>query len=316
MLGIPERGEFDLASFVEKAYSVGEFESIWTVEGLGHVYSQRTWQLNWDASDDARGLMTDGQATCLPECSLTMMHAGLGLCLSESLVKRLSPDASAREVERVMGTFIRLCHNNSRPGYTGCALESLGLLTRCFNYQLVNLIQEVLADMDPLAWEFFWRGAGRAIYFAPAHLIQPLYSPWIAVDQETQNRRVHDILISGLSWPTNLVNMRSPKIFERFIRRYGVSQKNQQPIALGVASSTTMALDVMPQSSVVRAYLEYTPLSTDPDVQHLWEQLVRIPVSKALSCYQPTLKRRGIMDQVFRMQDLDALVDAINAPAG
>ena len=30
----------DLSLFMDKAYAVGDFEAIWTVEGLGHVYSR------------------------------------------------------------------------------------------------------------------------------------------------------------------------------------------------------------------------------------------------------------------------------------
>ena len=44
-IGIPKQGEFDLAAFQDKAYGIGDFENIWSVEGLGHVYSQRTWIL-------------------------------------------------------------------------------------------------------------------------------------------------------------------------------------------------------------------------------------------------------------------------------
>jgi len=50
-LGIPKTGEFDLAEFIGKAYGVGDFENIWTVEGLGHVYSQRTWILQHNVSE-------------------------------------------------------------------------------------------------------------------------------------------------------------------------------------------------------------------------------------------------------------------------
>ena len=106
--------------------------------------------------------MMEGQAAHIPHKALTMMHAGLGLCLAESLMKQLTPDSSVAETERVLKAFIRLCKNNSRPGYVGCALESLGLVTRCFNYPMVDLVQRVLADVDEIAWEFFWRGAGRA----------------------------------------------------------------------------------------------------------------------------------------------------------
>src|SRR5579859_4022249 len=83
-LGIPECGAFDLAHFIDKAYGIGDFENIWTVEGLGHVYAQRTW----NGRDDAEGIMIEGQAAHMPDKSFTMMHAGLGLCLAESLMKQ------------------------------------------------------------------------------------------------------------------------------------------------------------------------------------------------------------------------------------
>ena len=315
MLGIPKAGEFDLATFIQKAYGIGEFENIWSVEGLGHVYSQRTWQLKWNASEDAHGILTDGQALCLPDKSLTMMHAGLGLCLAESIMKQLTPDTGFKEVERVVAAFIKLCNNNSRPGYVGCALESLGLVTRCFNYQVVDPVQQVLAELDPVAWEYFWRGAGRAIYFAPAHLAQPLYSPWIAAEQEAPNDRAHEILKAAIAWPANIVNMQYPGIFEEFVRRYGVLPENRRAIAQGVAASTTMAMDITPDHPVVKAYLEYVPASPDPKIHQLWETLVRCPVHKSVHRYQPVLKRHGMMDQVFRFQDLDALVDRLEPSA-
>jgi len=45
-----------------------------------------------------------------------MMHAGLGLCFAESLMKQLTLGSSTQEVERVLRAFIKLCNNNSRRG--------------------------------------------------------------------------------------------------------------------------------------------------------------------------------------------------------
>ncbi len=312
-IGIPKSGDFDLADFLGKAYGIGDFENIWSVEGLGHVYSQRTWILKHNVSEDAHGILIDGQATCLSDKSLTMMHAGLGLCLAESLMKQLTIDSSTKEVERVLKTFIKLCKNNSREGYVGCALESLGLVTRCFNYPMVGLVQRVLADVDPMTWEFFWRGAGRALYFSPGHMMQPLFSPWIAAEMEAPNEHAFKILKAGISWPTNIVNMRHPEIFEDLIRRRGAAEESQGTIRHGVAASTTMAMDTTPNHPVVKAYLEYKPKSPDPKVQALWEKLVREPVYRAVHRYQPILKRHKMLDQVFRFQDLDALVDRLEA---
>jgi hypothetical protein len=98
------------------------------VEGLGHVYSQRTWILKHNVSEDAHGIMMDGQAASMPEKSLTMMHAGLGLCLAESFIKQLTLDSNTQEVERVVKAFIKMCNNNSRPGYVGVLWNRLGWL--------------------------------------------------------------------------------------------------------------------------------------------------------------------------------------------
>jgi hypothetical protein len=317
-LGIPKHGEFDLAFYMDKAYGIGDFENIWSVEGLGHVYSQRTWILKFDAGDDAHGIMTDGQAAHMPEKSLTMMHAGLGLAFAESLMKRLTPASSTLEVEGVLKAFIKLCNNNSREGYVGCALESLGLVTRCFNYPLVDLVQQVLEDVDPLAWEFFWRGAGRALYFSPGHMLQPLFSPWIAAEMEAPNERAFKILKAGISWPTNIVNMRQPEIFEDLIVRRGAQEESEGTIRHGVAASTTMALDITPHHPLVMEYLDYKPKSTDDKVLDRWEKLVREPVYRAIHRYQPVLRKHKMMDQVFRFQDLDDLVDRLepNQPEG
>lgn len=313
-LGIPKSGEFDLAVYMDKAYGIGDFESIWTVEGLGHVYSQRTWHLKWDCSEDAHGIMMDGQAANMPEKSLTMMHAGLGLGLAESLMKQLTPDSSTKETERVLKAFIKLCQNNSRPGYVGCALESLGLVTRCFNYPMMTKVPKVLADLDETAWEFFWRGAGRALYFSPGHMLQPLYSPWIAAEEEAPGDRELDILKAGISWPTNIVNMRHPSIFEDVIKRHGKDEEKAGTIAHGVAASTTMACDITPNHPLVREYIDYVPKSSDLEVKRLWTKLVHDQAYKALHRYQPVLKAHRMMDQVFRLQDLDALVDRLDPP--
>jgi len=312
-IGIPKSGEFDLAYFMDKAYGIGDYENIWSVEGLGHVYSQRTWILKHNVSEDAHGIMMDGQAAHMPEKSLTMMHAGLGLAMAESLMKQLTVDSSTADVQRVLKTFIKLCNNNSRPGYVGCALESLGLVTRCFNYPMVDLVQKVLADLDPITWEYFWRGAGRALYFSPGHMMQPLYSPWIAAEQEAPNERAFKILKAGISWPTNIVNMRHPWIFEDLIKRRGAAEEHEGTIRHGVAASTTMAMDITPNHPVVKSYLEYKVKSTDPKIQQLWHKLVHEPAYRAVHRYQPILSKHKMMDQVFRFQDLDALVDRLEA---
>jgi len=94
---------------------------------------------------------------------------------------------------------------------------------------MIHHVPKVLADVDSTAWEFFWRGAGRALYFSPGHMLQPLYSPWIAAEQEAPSQRVLDILKAGITWPTNIVNMKTPAIFEDLIKRRERTRKRPAP---------------------------------------------------------------------------------------
>jgi hypothetical protein len=105
--------------------------------------------------------------------------------------------------------------------------------------------------------------------------------------------------------------MRQPEIFEDLIKRRGAAEESEGTIRHGVAASTTMAMDITPNHPVVKDYLEYTPKSSDPEVRRLWNKLVHEPVYNAVNRYQPILHKHKMMDQVFRFQDLDALVDRL-----
>lgn len=96
-------------------------------------------------------------------------------------------------------------------------------------------------------------------------------------------------------------------------KRRGAAEEEEGTIRHGVAASTTMAMDITPNHPVVRDYLEYVPKSTDPEVLRLWAKLVHEPVYNAVNRHQPVLRKHKMLDQVFRFQDLDALVDRLEA---
>ena len=169
------------------------------------------------------------------------------------------------------------------------------------------------ADVDPHGvGVLLARRGASALLLARPHDAAAVF----ALDRR-RNGSAHEqafkILKAGISWPTNIVNMRHPEIFEDLIKRRGAAEENEGTIRHGVAASTTMAMDITPNHPVVKAYLEYKPKSTDPKVQALWQKLVHEPVYRAVNRYQPILKRHKMLDQVFRFQDLDALVDRLEA---
>jgi hypothetical protein len=74
-----------------------------------------------------------------------------------------------------------------------------------------------------------------------------------------------------------------------------------------------MAIDTTPNSSIITQYLHYKPRSPDKRIHELWTTLVQEPVYDAVHRYQPVLKAHGMMDQVFRFQDLDKLVTVLES---
>ena len=124
-----------------------------------------------------------------------------------------------------------------------------------------------------------------------------------------------DLVKAGITWPTNIVNMRHPAVFEDLIKRRGEDEEKAGTIAHGVAASTTMAVDITPNHPLVHEYLAYEPESKDEKVRDLWKKLVHDQVYNALHRYQPVLSKHNKMEEVFRFQDLGALVDRLDPPS-
>ncbi len=128
----------------------------------------------------------------------------------------------------------------------------------------------------------------------------------MAAEQEAPDDRALASVRSGLAWASNLVNMRTPKIFELLIHLYGKTEEQQAAIRQGVAASAVMAIDVAPNHHVIHSYLAHTP--DNPDRRASWKSLVHGPVFNAVQRYQPVLKAHQMLDQVFRFQDIEKLV--------
>src|SRR5262249_3439672 len=111
-----------LPELVDKAYSVSAWEALWAVEGTGHYYADQYWK----KYGEPHGLLFAENAP-VPVKSLTMLHAGLGLSIADRLLDKLTTESTAEEVRDTLKIFVTQCKNNSRKGYMGAAIESLGL---------------------------------------------------------------------------------------------------------------------------------------------------------------------------------------------
>jgi hypothetical protein len=310
----PPGTEAPLFSLVEKCYALGTFPALWAIEGLGHWYADSFYLKNSAADAQPRSLLTSQQAEGLPPKSLTMMHAGIGMSFAKRTLGPLKASSPAAEIRAAAAKIVELCRNSSQPGYAGAAIESLGLASRFLHgTAMVRALDEQLAQVGGKQGEdlvgYLWHGAGRAMYFSPPNFMPAWRTPWRAVEM-TRTEPPHELgrrsAAAGFSWAITLVNMRFPVIMETLLKYHGDEFLKDDAFSNGVMSSLIMRYDITPDDSVLAAYRAHRP--ADARIAELWDRLVKGPAEKALTEFYPVLKAQCKLEEVFRYQDLAALV--------
>jgi len=292
-----------LPSLVERAYTVSPFAVLWAVEGLGHYYAD----IYWEQRGIPQGLLSEDQAP-VPMKSLLMLHAGIGLSFADRLLGGLASDASSELVRSTVEYFLTLCRNNSRKGYLGAAVESLGLVTRDFYPELLARVDQQLQQVGPEFRGYFWHGVGRALYFSREYFIPVLHTVWSGVDREASSAPDRLNALAGLSWAVTLVNMRQPAIMENVVRSYIAHSECAEGFTNGVISSIIMRQDTTPDAPFTAEFWKYQPNTGNQQLAMTWERRITKPAMAALDRYYPVLRRNEALDQVFHYQNLEALV--------
>jgi hypothetical protein len=312
---LPPHGVYvPLPELVEKCYAMGTFPALWAVEGLGHYYGDTFYERN----EVPQHLLTDPKLRSLPSKSLTMLHAGIGLSFAQQNLLKLTSKSPASEFRTTVEKFVALCKNSSREGYTGAAVESLGLVARNFHgLPVLKACDEALSAIDPDLVGYLWRGAGRAVYFSVPNFIPGYRSPWRAVEMCRQEPP-HDVgrhnMLAGFAWAVTVVNMRHPMIMETLLKYHGEEFAEQDAFTNGVISSMIMRYDTTPDDPNIDRFCKYRPVSSDPKITDFWDRLVGGPCDRALREIYPVLKERKHLEAIFQYQDLAALVKNLKKP--
>jgi hypothetical protein len=300
-------GEIRLLEALDRAYSAGgEYAALWLVEGLGEEYAVR----NSLASRPARGLLTSSQGADLPEKSLLMMHAGIGIGFAKQIIRPLTPYSQDGEVASALKRFIELVRNNARNGYEGPAFESLGLVTQTWYSQMVPLIDRVLWTIDAVALEYFWHGVGRAEYF---NALLPGQSPFRIIAEAAPHRLALLNGIAGAAWAFTLVNIKQPEITVHLLKQQSGLLQSNDAFTNGVLSTLLMAEDMLPNDPYATKFADFQPSLSDIEAQGNWDRIVRVPARDALDRLFPILQRNKRLGEVFRYQNLEKLASSLEA---
>lgn len=303
-----------LLEAVRMAYAMDQYATLWAVEGIGHWYGDTFFT----RQEVPRGILRDAYILDVPEESFTMLNAGIGMSFAQHWIKMVNHLSDPANIRHVLGQITALCRDNATPGYEGAALESLGLITRNGQFynetrpdQMVQLVSRELEYMDPEAFDYFWRGAGRAHYFLPIHFVPAYGSVWHAfrmIQQAVPNNRAWLNAIAGLAWGFSTVNIRHPQVVANFVKYHGAQVAADDGFANGVASTFMMRYDTTPTAPFIAPFYQYQPDPANPQHLQHWHDLVQQPVTVALQEFYPVLKQHHCLGEIFRYQSLPALV--------
>jgi hypothetical protein len=309
-----------LLEVVQRAYAMESYPALWAVEGIGHWYGDTFFTRH----EAPRDILMEASVCDLPAESLTMLHAGIGMSFAQHWMKTVNHLSPIADIRHVLTQVIELCLENSRPGYEGAALESLGLIARNGQFysetrpdEMVQIVSQELAHIDLDVFEYFWHGVGRAHYFLPIHFVPGYGSIWHAVrmlQYAVPNTRAWLNAIAGLAWGVTMVNIRRPQIVANFLRYHGVQLSADDGFANGVASSIMMRYDTTPHASFISPYYQYQPEPTDQQLVQLWQSQVQRPSTIALQEYYPVLQQNHRLGEIFRYHSLPELISQLARP--
>lgn len=301
-------GTYPIDESIERLYARGDYPALWLIEGLGERYAE-AYMGN---GTPVHGLLSVGKGASLPEKTQLMMHAGMGIAFAKHAIAGLTPCSSAAEIDSALKTFLDLVEDNSQDCYKGAALESLGLVTRTWYVQMVRLIYDRLTLMDGPASEYFWHGAGRAMYFSPMYML-PGFSPWHAAEQEPPNETSRRNARAGVAWAFTVVNIRQPEIAANFLKNRSEEISGNDAFTDGVYSTLIMAGEMVPGHRFVTGYCRYEPDHSDTAAVDAWNRYVGSDCEARVNLYRQTLKLHGKLGEVFRYHALPEFVAGLEA---
>ena len=287
------------SELVAQVHRHAPYPALFRLERLGHDLALAAWH----ADGPPRGLLCDGRSAGLPQRSLALLHVGMGMAFARRLVRRLRPGSPDAEVDEVLRTFAALCEANSRPGLCEAALEPLGLVVRLFHPRLTAPVDRRLRAVEPRLAPYFWHGAGRALYFVPAHFpplpgaIRRAAERCRCEPQEADNRL--DAL-AGLFFAAAMVNLRHPEVLAALLHRARLAEEEAEACAVGILTGVLARHDAIPGDPAVAALLAYRPRA----VEGLWDRCVTTPCIEGLERLYPLLRASGRLGLLARYRPL------------
>jgi hypothetical protein len=308
-------GKTTIESIVEKCYALGSFPALWAVEGVGKDVAE--WHMA--RNENPTRILIDTKLDPKWDGAWLMLHAGIGLGFAKHYMDRLKPNFTDEDIKHVVRRTVDLCRANSRPGYYGAAIESLGLVTRFMqNAGFCRKVHAALTEYAPDSVGFYWRGIGRSVYFHPINFIPGFLRPCRAIhmcEVEAPNLEMKETMLSGVAWPLTIVNMTHPEVMEWALENHDDYFSGSPGFFNGVVSTVVMRYDTTPDDPLIHQFMNHQPDPKNRTLCGLWNSKIKGSLETALTSIYPVLKKHQQLDQVFKYQSLPALAARLDQSA-
>lgn len=284
----------------------------------------------WRRGSEPRALLGGGAA--LPEESLVLLHAGLGMALARRLLRPLRAGSPAVELDASMRRFMALVGDNSRPDLEPVAIEAAGTVVRMFLPRLRVGVARWMRAADPDREAFYWHGVGRAAYFLPASSLPRAGAMRHALTicrREPPDAATRLDALAGLAFAVTMINWHQPWLIERLLRLLveepeaavepraadGSPGDLGEPgevdaFASGVAACVIARRITVPAAALPPLFAYVPPDAAGSRRVELWEVRVRRPCLAALAQLYPQLAARRQLGCFARFQRLGPLLAA------
>jgi len=290
-----------------KHTNIESFPALWAVEGAGKDLAE--WHIS--RGPNPTRILIDAHLDPKWDGAWLMLHAGIGLGFSHHLLGGIKDSTPDEEVRKVITHIVDLCRNNSRPGYWGAAIESLGLASRfMISARFCRRVHKILCDYAPDAVGFFWRGVGRMLYFHPVNFMPGFLRPCRAIrmaDVEAPTPELKETLLAGIAWPMTIVNMTDPEVMEWILENHDDYFSGSKGFFNGVVSSVVMRYDTTSDDPLIPAFMNHKPNTKNRTLCGLWNSKIKGSLETAIYSIYPILKKHQRLDEVFHYQSLPAL---------
>ena len=304
---VDPEGKTPLQTIVEKCYSLGSFPALWAIEGTGKDLAETAMKRN----ENPVGILSNATLDDKWDGAWLMLHAGIGLGFAKYFVEKLKGGYTDEDVKRIVRKVVDLNRANSRPGYYGAAIESLGLVSRFLKDPTFCMkVHANLLDYAPDSVGFFWRGVGRSVYFHPLNFLPGFVRPCRAIhmcELEAPNLEMKETMLSGISWPMAIVNMTDPIVMEWVLENHDDYFSGSPGFFTGVVASIVMRFDTTQDDPLIQQFMNHKPNPNNRTLCGMWNSKISGSVKTALDTIYPVLKKTGHLDQVFKYQSLPAL---------